>query len=49
VLLNVVLFESNLKCQGSNIFSSRPLSTDDRVLPEGGVHFNVVNATNRYP
>jgi hypothetical protein len=47
VLLKVVLFESDLECHGSNIFSNLPLSASDNGIPAGGVHFRIENVSSK--
>jgi hypothetical protein len=49
MLLKVVLSESTLECQGSNIFARCPLSASTNGLLADGIHLSIVNAGNRYP
>ena len=49
MLLNAMFSEFSLECQGSNIFTKRPLSFGTNGLPTSGIHLTSENASNKYP
>jgi hypothetical protein len=48
-LLNSIFLESDLACQGSNIFVRSPLYAGASYIPVGGHHFNIVKSRSKYP